>query len=186
MTTKEIKDIAIHCTVLVDTREKETELLKQRIREIENLGAKTERKCLPFGDYSASIPTPKGTTITFENMIVIERKQSLEELITCFTTHHERFTAEIERCTNAGAKMIVLVENSTLDDLLNRRYKNNVMSKSVINAYCTYKAKYNVSFEFCDNKSTPEFIYQTLVHYVYHILLKKYREIQESKKQINA
>lgn len=105
-------------TILIDTREHETSALTQRIQQI---GCPVERQKLNFGDYSAKVILPTGVPYSLENIVVIERKMSSDEIANCFTSQRDRFTREFERAKAAGARTYLLVERTTWEMAL-RRY----------------------------------------------------------------
>ena len=93
-------------TILIDTREHETSALTQRIQQ---MGCPVERQKLNFGDYSAKVILPTGVPYSLENIVVIERKMSSDEIANCFTSQRDRFTREFERAKAAVPAPICLL-----------------------------------------------------------------------------
>lgn len=89
-------------TILIDTREHETSALTQRIQQ---MGCPVERQKLNFGDYSAKVILPTGVPYSLENIVVIERKISSDEIANCFTSQRDRFTRELHRKERAKAEL---------------------------------------------------------------------------------
>ena len=79
--------------VLADTREQPTERFRKRT---EGFQCPFERKCLPYGDYSAQYINLDGETISIENKVAIERKMNADEVCMCFTKERKRFEREFE------------------------------------------------------------------------------------------
>lgn len=108
-------------TILIDTREHETSALTQRIQQ---MGCPVERQKLNFGDYSAKVILPTGVPYSLENIVVIERKMSSDEIANCFTSQRARFTREFERAKAAGARTYLLVERTTWEMLYAGTYRS--------------------------------------------------------------
>ena len=72
MTSKEVRQALESFTIIVDSREQETQKLIDRINQME---APVIRRKLDFGDYSAKVQLPDGEEITPE--------QELEKFSMC-------------------------------------------------------------------------------------------------------
>lgn len=148
-------------TILYDTREKNTELLRQRIA---SFGCPAERKKLDFGDYTAKVTLPSGNEFSLENFVVIERKQDIDELCACFSSNRSRFVQEFERAADLTAKTYLLVENTTWKDIYNGKYANSMNTKALIGNITTWLARYNCSLLFCEPYITGKLIHDVLLH----------------------
>lgn len=125
-------------TVTVDTRERPTEHSKIRYRQF---GCPYKRKKLDFGDYGAVVYLPDGTE--YEVPTKIERKQGWTELCGNFTHERERFAREFNRAKNAGQKVILLVENSTLENAYAGKYRSQMRPQSLVASLFTWLARYD-------------------------------------------
>lgn len=110
MTYNEITQILKSMVIVVDDREKDTPLLRQRLN---SFPCAYMRKRLSFGDYSAEVTLPNGEKFSLEDKVTIERKADLTEICGNFTTDRDRFIKEFDRAATAGAKTYLLIENGS-------------------------------------------------------------------------
>lgn len=96
-------------TVIIDSRETENKHVTDFFdaKKIPYAVRKLE-----IGDYSAMIDE-----CTLERAFVIERKHSLQELYRNLTSERKRFDAELMRACNTGTRMLLLIENTVMEDL---------------------------------------------------------------------
>ena len=105
----EIEQVLESFRVIVDTREQASIRATERFAA---LGDGIERATLDYGDYAANITLTAGNPLydvaatRIYPSCIIERKQSLDELATCFTRGRDRFRREMERARASGAKKI--------------------------------------------------------------------------------
>ena len=164
-TDGELKTLLKSLTVIIDTREQEnyhiTEYLDKK--KIPYKGQK-----LDFGDYSFMIPAHPELgimrAIYFTGSMAIERKNSLEELSGNLTSDRARFEAELIR--GAGAKLILMVENSSYSDIVAHRYNTQYEPKSFIATLKTYEARYGLGINFVNEMCAGNFIYHTFYYYL--------------------
>ena len=79
-------------------------------------------------NYSYNATLPDGTklydtAVTVSPGCVVERKMSLDELAACFCKGRSRFTKEFERARESGARIYLIVENASWENLLNGKYR---------------------------------------------------------------
>ncbi len=156
--------------IQIDTREK-PKAIEKLTKQIKKSGYQIIRSKLYVGDYQL-IDNP---------YLVVDRKQSLQELISNVTRDHARFKAEIERANQIGIHVVVLVEHSSqiksIDDL--RFWHNprlNVSPKAttgqtLIKILNTMQMVYDVEFVFCSKAQTG--------YRIVEILERGYDEKQE-------
>lgn len=108
-TEAELREAVGRMTILIDSREKENRQITEFF----------DRKKIPYvirkqetGDYSAMLDG-----YTLERSFVIERKHSIQELYRNLTAERQRFDAELLRACNAGIRTVLLIENTTMEDL---------------------------------------------------------------------
>ena len=106
---EQIKKMLKEMIVLVDSREqKNAHILEYFQRQ----GIPYEVEKLDYGDYSCKLPaSAAGRDIYFHDSIVIERKNSLEEISGNLSKGRERFEAEFLKARNAGAKIYLMIES---------------------------------------------------------------------------
>lgn len=155
--------------VLVDTREQPSEKAEKRIKSI---GIRTERKKLEYGDYAYSFTLPDGSSVnkdgTIEPDVVIERKMSLDELAMCFCRERKRFKNEMNRAKEKNAKVYLLVEDATWENLITGKYRSNMNPKSFYSSLIAWCCRFNMTPIFCKSETSGFLIGQIL-----------YRELKE-------
>lgn len=147
--------------IQIDTREKQRAIVKI-LQEFDKQGIRHISSKLYVGDYM-SFDNPK---------LIIDRKQSLQELCSNVCQQHDRFIAEIRKANEIGIKIVFLVEHgkniTCLDDVAlwkNPRLKDSPLAVSgerLHKILSTLKANYNVDFEFCDKRNTGKRIIEVL------------------------
>lgn len=152
--------------LLIDTRER-PKAIQGIMRTIERAGIEYERTKLLFGDYQ-DYNRPE---------VVIDRKQSIQELAQNCTRDHVRFRAELDRAKKAGAKLIILVEQNrykdgdewrTVEDITDLMYwtspHTTIRGEKVYRVLRGWMAKYNIDVQFCDKRSTGKRILEIIYH----------------------
>lgn len=154
-------------TILVDTREQPTERFKRRT---EGFSCPFERKCLPYGDYSAQYIDLDGNIISIENKIAIERKKDLDEICMCFTRERARFEREFERAKADGARMYMLIENENWEKALNGKYRSQFNPKALKASLLAWTARYGLHIFYCKEETTGGMIRDILYYELKEIL----------------
>lgn len=113
--------------ILVDSREQRNGHILQVFSEKE---IQFKVKGLKFGDYSFEVDGR-----TYENEIILEKKNSLSELAGSFTSGRRRFKAEFERAKASGAKIILLIEDEKARDKLTLRKQYDKYIKKIFNEF---------------------------------------------------
>lgn len=127
----------------------------------EKQGIEIIRQSLCVGDYM----------IANKGDIIVDTKSGVGELASNIFQEHERFRNELERAQRCGIKLIVLVEEVLPGGrLYNWRpplgrdglplYKFD--PKTLRKAMLTMQDKYQVSFRFCDGRSTGKLLIEYL------------------------
>lgn len=145
----------------IDSREKARAITKI-VAEFDKQGIKHITSKLPFGDYM-NLDNPK---------VIIDRKQSLQEICGNVCQQHARFRRELELCRDCGCHMIILCEHGgqikTMEDVekwVNPRLKTSPLAVSGERLYRimkTMRSTYGVEFLFCDKRSTGKRIIEIL------------------------
>ena len=143
-TDKEIKRAVDSMVILVDTREQDTEQLAQRLA---TLGHQYRREALDAADYMVEYQTADGTTVRLP--VAIERKMSLDELATCFTSDRERFFREMERLCEAGIKTYLLVEKASWEAVQKGDYRSKMSVASMVGSLLWWSMHYDFRIIFC-------------------------------------
>lgn len=150
--------------LLVDSREK-PKAIKTILKEFDGRGIKYSITKLFIGDY-----------MEYSNpLLIIDRKQSIQELAANCTRDHERFRRELERAKAVGARLVILVEQNrykdrdkwihveTIEDLmLWESPHTTIRGEKVYRVLRSWMAKYPLRVEFCDKRSTGRRIYEII------------------------
>jgi hypothetical protein len=150
--------------ILIDTREKENKHLTS-CWDKRNINYKSQK--LLSGDYSFSLDG-----INFEYEIAIERKNSLDELCNNFTRCRDRFKREFIRAELKKTFMFLLIENATMQDIINHNYRSQMHPNALIGSLKSWKEKYNIYLVFCQRDKVAIYILETFKRYIKKYLLK--------------
>ena len=103
----------------------------------------TVKTTLQTGDYSS-----------YCGRFVLERKNSVDELISCMTKDRERFERELERM-QAFEAAVVLVEGS-YGDLVSGNYRSQMNKSAALGSLVAWQLRYRIPFFFAENRSNAE------------------------------
>lgn len=132
--------------ILEDSRQKPDKNAHIRL-QLERLGYKVDRSKMYVGDYQ----------FADNGKMVVDTKQDLQEVCGNLTQQHERFQAECVRAQEAGIKLIILVQESSVKSLAdvpswyNWRLKKNPRALNGVKLWKIMKTmseKYDVVWEF--------------------------------------
>lgn len=150
--------------IIVDTREK-ANAIEDILSYFKTNGFEYERSKLLFGDYMEYS----------QPLLVIDRKQHIQELAQCCASDHERFKRELERVKRVGAQLVILVEQNrymdrgewirvdSIEDLMRWSSPHTqVRGEKVYRVLMSWSAKYPIRVEFCDKRETGKRITEIL------------------------
>jgi hypothetical protein len=158
--SKEIIEILDSIVIICDTREQENTHIT---KVFEKCNIKNIRSGLKFGDYSFFCGS---TGERFDQQIVIERKNSIDELSQNFTKGRKQFENEMQKAKQENCRFILLVENSSYIDILNHNYRSELTSKSFVSSLLTYQTRYNISIIFMEGICSANYIYNTFKYFL--------------------
>lgn len=148
-------------TIQIDSREK-ARAIQKILAEFDKQGMKHFVSKLHTGDYM-NLDNPR---------VIIDRKQSLQEVAGNVCQDHARFVRELERAMEFGIHLIFLVEHGgaikTLEDVQNwnnPRLKASpyaVTGKRLYKIMLTMQEKYGIEWRFCDKRVTGKRIIELL------------------------
>lgn len=168
-TDKETKEILKSLVILCDSREQKNRHIlewfdKKSIVHIEYT--------LNFGDYSFMLPAgsvdDSRRNIYFDRQIIIERKNSLEELSQNLAQNRQRFEDEMLRAGNC--RKILMVESGSFDDILNNRYKTELSPASYFGSLLTFSQRYGLETVFIKPEHAGQFIYGVMYYFLREML----------------
>jgi ERCC4-type nuclease len=150
--------------ILVDTREQNTERAQRRYA---TFGVPYSRATLSYGDYCYNAQLPSGEWLFEEGElisapIVIERKMSLDELAMCFTKDRDRFEREFQRAKANNARIFLLIENATWENLLNGRYRSKFNQNAFLASLAAWIIRYDLQLIFCKEETSGRLIKESL------------------------
>lgn len=149
--------------ILVDSREKE---ISHIINFFTKNSIKYEFVTLESGDYSF-YTSLDSYSYDFRKTAVIERKNSLDEIINNFKGEKRQiFKNEFLRLRK-DCKCALLLENNTIDDILDEKYRSMMRRNSVIASFLTFKHRYNLDLIFCKKENAGFFIYRHFYYLLY-------------------
>jgi ERCC4-type nuclease len=161
----EVSKALKNLTLIVDTREQDTDRLRRRIRQT---GLSFVRQKLDFGDYSAKTTLDNGTEFDISSSVSIERKMNLDELCACYCKGRKRFIREFERAKSAGAKVYLLIENANWEKAYNGSYRSKMSPQALTASLFAWLARYDCQIIFCKEETSGKIIREIL-----------YREMKE-------
>lgn len=151
-------------SVLIDTREQDTDRARRRYK---SLGVPYERATLSYGDYCYNATLPDGSKIydqdqTIEPLAVVERKMNLDELAQCFTRGRDRFQREFERAREQGCRIYLIVENANWENLLNGKYRTRFNANAFTASQIAWMVRYNMNVMYCKEETSGRLIKEIL------------------------
>lgn len=150
--------------IVVDTREQDTERARKRLQAFD---APYIRAKLNYGDYGYNATLPNGQKLFDDTKPInppcsIERKMSLDELENCFTRGRDRFRREFERAQEKGARVYLICENATWENLINGRYRSKMKPQAFLASLEAFMVRYNLNVTFCKAETSARLIKEIL------------------------
>ena len=156
--------------ILCDSREKPTKEAKKRW---DAFGVPYRIQALKSGDYTAEFTLPNGDIFSLENVAIIERKMSLTEICGNFCQNRDRFIREFERIKEAGARVYIVIENGSWENVYNGKYRSQMHPNALIANLTAWMARYNAHIVFCKAETFPklckEILYREAKEYLQDI-----------------
>lgn len=162
---KQLKELLQSMVIIIDTREqKNSHILKY----FDENDIKYISKKLDCGDYSFYVPANEcfdiSEDIWYNKDIVIERKNSVDEIVGNFATDKDRLEREFAR---HGGKMVLMIEEERFYDKLHKQdYRNNINSKSAVGIFHSLMDRYNIQTFFIKKELAGKFIYYHFYYYL--------------------
>jgi ERCC4-type nuclease len=167
--------------VVVDTREQENSHIIEYFNQKKIPFVKRK---LDFADYSCEINSNllglqvEAEWLSFENKVVVERKNSIDEIANCVGSDRDRFEAEFKRVKAAGAKCVLLLEKFSFDHLFGdgKIFQNSytkMTSEQIAISVNSFVARYDLHLQtLVDNKHSGRLINNLLSRYAYESLIE--------------
>lgn len=134
-------------TILVDTREQNPFQFRTN-----DICAGSELGALPYGDYAIKGDLP---------LIVIERKQSIDELASNLFEDAERFERELEKMRHSKHRFVIVEASydeifSAFNKSKGRRRFSKIKSGKIFKRILSLELKYGVAFKFAGNRQIAQ------------------------------
>jgi len=164
-TDKEKNELLKSIVIIVDKREQKCGHITDWF---DKKGIKWVEKTLKNGDYSCYLPANPELNIErdmyFDGEIIVERKNSVDELAGNFTKHRTRF--EEEMATFPGKKYL-LIEGNTYGDVVAGNYRSEYAAKSYLATLHAFNHRYDLQVFFMPDKSLSGlWIYSTFMYWL--------------------
>ena len=167
-TEKEQKELLDSLIILVDSREKSN---KHITDFFDSQKVKYKVMGLSEGDYSFYIPANEKLNIDrdlyFNKDVVLERKNSLEEISGNLTKDRVRFKTEL---IQFKGDMQLMIENSSYKDLVEGNYNTQYDKKSFTASLHSISSEFGVPFIFIDKEYSGLYIYMHLRYWLRNII----------------
>lgn len=168
-TEKEKKELLKQMGILVDSREKKNEHIT---KTFDKMGILYKTQKLDQGDYSFFLPVCEELNIDrelcFDKHIVLERKNSAEEISGNLTRGRKEFKHEL--ASFKGDLMQLIIEGTTYNDIKKGNYSTEYGADSFIASLHSISTEFDVPFIFLDKEDTGEYIYKTCYYYLRNII----------------
>jgi len=169
-TDSEMNEIIKSVVILIDSQEKVNDHITTYYDKHK---VKYKTLSLLCGDYSVMLPQNVELGILndmyFYNDIILERKNSLEEISGCFTQTRNRFNNEFS--TSYANRKYLLIENATYEDLVSGNYNTEYNKKSFLASLHSFNIKYDLQLMFLKDKNySPIYILGVMQYYIRYLL----------------
>lgn len=163
LTDKMMQDILGDMVIISDTREQKNEHILKYFKD--NSIPYIIQK-LDTGDYSFFLPNYKD--LGMDKMVLIEKKNSLDEIAGNFTKDRDRFAREFERIDKEHFHLVI--ENATFKKLLAGGYRSKFPPKSFLGSLLSWNIRYNINTWFTTPTETPTIIRYLLYYELLEVL----------------
>lgn len=144
--------------IVIDTREKEINHITSVLNE---LGVCYMFEKLDSGDYSYIL-----SEYDIPQKIIIERKNSLDEIAGNFTKNRDRFKREWDRVDISIKKHLIIEDN--LNKVFTGHYRSNLHVNSFIASLLSFSAKYNIQIHYLDKKNFANYMLRLFYYNDYY------------------
>lgn len=164
MTDKMIASALDDMVIVVDTREKRNEHITSYL---DTIGRPYIKRAMKSADYTVTFN--KEEFLPYKGCVMVERKNSFDEIIGNFTKNRKRFVNEFERIDD-GVLTSIVIENSSWNKLFKGSWRSKVPSQAILASLLTWTYRYDTRIWYCQRKESPEIIYWLLYYGVMETL----------------
>lgn len=168
-TEKESKDLLKSMVIIIDTREQENGHITDYFNK-KGIAFKSFK--LNSGDYSAMIPANSELGIVrdlyFDKQIILERKNSLEELSGNLAQYRERFINEFLR--SGDCRKFLMIEKGNWSDIITGNYKTQFPANSYFGSLLSFQQRYNLNISFVSKEHAGKYIYGCFYYFLRELI----------------
>ena len=166
LTDKMMADILDDIVIIVDTREQKNDHI---LRFFKDNGIKYEVSKLNTADYSFKLPNfPE---LGYDLKVLVEKKNSLDEIAGNFTKDRDRFTREFERVNDEHVHLVI--ENATWKKVSNKSWRSAFTGQAMRASLLTYTIRFNLKTWFVPIDESPSLIYNIIRYEIFEQLKKR-------------
>lgn len=167
---QDIKEMVNNIIVLVDTREQKNDHI---LEYFDKFNIKYKLQKLDYGDYSFMIAKNKVVNydIYFDNIFVIERKNSIDELAGNFGKDRSRIKSEFSHLKMLDIKSYIFVEDNLFDKHIREgTYRSKFSPQSLYSSLKAFENKYNTMIRPISKQYIGSEIYNSFKYYLLSII----------------
>lgn len=139
------------------------------------------RQRLKSGDYTFKAVNEK-IDYNFTKDIVVERKNSVSELASCFGQSRTRFESEFQRLKDNNTEVFMVIENDKYDDIIYGNYRSNIVPNSVEASLLSWMMRYDIKVVFCNKRNSGHVIHNILKYYLREFIKNTEKSNDNDKK----
>jgi len=168
-TEPESKSLLKSMVILIDTREQEN----GHITDYFNKKGIAFKSCkLDSGDYSLTLPANPDYGIVrdlyFDKQVILERKNSLEELSQNLAQSRERFINEFLR--SGDCRKFLMIEKGNWSDIITGNYKTEFAANSYFASLLSFQQRYNLNISFVPKEHAGKYIYGVFYYFLRELI----------------
>lgn len=173
-TEKQYKELLQHMVILHDTKEQNNQHI---LDYFDQHNIKHRPRSLKTGDYTFMLEADPefglNRDLWFSDVLVIERKNSVEELAGNIADPGgtARFAREMSRFKDIDHVYLV-IENDCIDDIMAHNYRSRINEDSFLRTILTWQKKSNFYINFVKKENMGKFIYELCKNCLDHTILK--------------
>ena len=164
-TDKELKELLKSMVILVDSREQVNNHILQYF-DSKKIPYKIQK--LDVADYSFMLPANPDLGLIrdlyFDDRVILERKNSLEELSGTFSNRN-RFESELLRGQDK-CFVLMIEEPQGYEKIITHQYKTQYNEKAFLATLFTFRHRYGIDINFIDKQYSGLFIYYQCYYFL--------------------
>lgn len=168
-TESELKLLLKNIVIVIDTREQENSHIT---KYLESRKHKFIKHKLDQGDYSCYVESNEETkelignrNVWLDSVVVIERKNSLDELAGNLAKDRNRLEDELNRIKAKGIRLLFFIEDPNgIDNICKGNYRSQYDKKAFYGSLKSFEARYGFQTKFLSKELIGMEIYNSLYY----------------------